>query len=238
MKKIVTSKVFWRGLFLITIGVLLFMKNFNLLSFNIPPYIVTWKMLLVVIGVYALLSWKHIIGGLVMIGIGSYFLIPEILGIPPIDIVQLWPLAFVLVGIALLMQVISPNKKKASFNLNKKNQTKEDYMESTVIFSGDSKQISSFDFKGGTVTAICGGLEIDLVNCSLSNEKNVIEINAIMGGVTLIVPKEWNVISEIVAIMGGVADNINEMRNINIDPKAEITLTGAAIMGGVEIKRV
>lgn len=111
-------------------------------------------------------------------------------------------------------------------------------MDANVIFGGDSKQISSYDFQGGKITAIFGGLEIDLTNCCLSKEHKVIEVFVLFGGVSLKVPREWNVRSECTAIMGGIDDSINEMRDVYVDPAAELIIKGVVLMGGLEIKRM
>ncbi len=115
--------------------------------------------------------------------------------------------------------------------------TKEGFIENTVIFGADSKKISSYDFKGGHLTVICGGLEMDLTNCTLSKERNIIELEVVFGGVTLTVPREWNVVSEVVPIMGGIEDEITYMKDRYIDPAAELIIRGNVVMGGLEIKR-
>lgn len=214
------------------------MYNLGLIAFEIPPYVFTWPMLLVVFGILFLLK-KRWISGLLLIGIGKYFLIPDVLGIPLPDPSLMWPVLVVLLGVFILMKPAKVCKTNDSCHkIHAATNQNTDNMDSTVIFGGENKQISSYDFKGGKITAIFGGSEIDLSNCCLSKENKSIELLVIFGGVTLIVPKEWNVQTEITPIMGGVEDNINTMPDIYIDPVAEIILKGTVIMGGVEIKRV
>ena len=62
------------------------------------------------------------------------------------------------------------------------------------IFGGGTKIISSDNFKGGNITAIFGGSEINLTGCKLANGDQVIDVLMIFGGSTIIVPKEWNVV--------------------------------------------
>ena len=113
----------------------------------------------------------------------------------------------------------------------------ENLIEATAIFGGENKKFSSYDFKGGKITAVFGGMELDLTNCYLSNEKAEIEVLAVCGGVSLKVPKEWNVRSEIVPIMGGLEDKIINFPGTYVDPAAELILKGTVVMGGVEIIR-
>jgi predicted membrane protein len=220
---------------LILIGGFLLLKNLNLLPVEIPTYVFTWKMLLVVIGGVFLIRGKWFIG-LLLIGIGKYFLLPDIFGIPQPDLESLWPALLIFLGVLVLFKSFFPKKKKKEKEI--KETLNNDYMDSTVIFGGGSKKLSSYNFHGGKITAIFGGMEIDMTDCCLSKETNVIDVTLIMGGVSLKVPKEWNVLMQVTPIMGGAEDDINTMPDAYVDPAAVLIIKGIAIMGGLEIKRV
>lgn len=232
MNPIFAKKTFWGGILFIALGLLLLLQNFNLLPFVLPAYVFTWQMLLIVIGVFALptRSW---VGGIALILTGTYFLLPE-LGIYNFTFSQIWPILLVIVGLMIILNKPGQHKKKMEFKLEK---NMDGYIENTVIFGGDSKKVSSYDFKGGQISVVCGGLELDLTNCSLSKQKNILEVDVVMGGISLTVPREWNVISEAVSIMGGVEDEVNELKDRYIDPAAELIIKGSVVMGGLEIKR-
>lgn len=226
------------GTILISLGALLLARNLGFLPFDIPGYVFSWKMLLIVIGVFSLIGGRGFGGG-ILIGIGGFFLAPEVFGIPQLSFHQIWPAFLILIGLGLLFKSNSRFKKKDPFDTPLKTSTiKEKTMEATAIFGGDSKKISSYDFKGGKATAVFGGLELDLTNCYLSNETAEIDIMAVCGGVSLTVPKEWNVRSEIVPVMGGIEDRITSMHGTYVDPAAELVLKGTVVMGGIEISRV
>lgn len=232
MNPIFAKKTFWGGMLFIALGLLLLLQNFNLLPFVIPAYVFTWQMLLIVLGVFALLS-KSWGGGIALILTGTYFLLPY-LGIYNITFSQIWPIILVIAGIMIIVNKPGQYKKKIKIKLEK---NMDGYIENTVIFGGESKKISSYDFKGGQISVVCGGLELDLTNCTLSKEKNILEIEVVMGGVSLTVPREWNVISEATPILGGVDDEINELKDRYVDPAAELIIKGSVVMGGLEIKR-
>jgi predicted membrane protein len=239
MNPIFSKKSFWGGLLFIAAGIVLLMQNFNLLPFVLPAYVFTWKMLLVAIGVFVLPS-RNWFGGLVLICTGTYFLLPEAFGIHNVSLSQLWPLGLIAIGLLIINNKLNYNnnhhkfKKKITINMEK---SKDGYIENTVIFGSDSKKISSYDFKGGHISVICGGLEMDLTNCTLSKSENVIDIEIVMGGLSLTVPREWNIRSEAVPIMGGVEDDITEHKDKYVDPAAELIIRGNVVMGGLEIKR-
>jgi predicted membrane protein len=238
------KRIFW-GTILIVAGGLLLANNLGILPFLLPAYVFSWKMLLVIIGFSLVIQGKF--GGLIPMALGIYFIAPEAFGVSIPHIQKLWPAFLIMAGIVVLFKRKSWHKKKdflkefeSKYVKNHHTQTelKEDIVEATAIFGGDSKKVSSYDFKGGKCTAIFGGLEIDLTNCYLSNERGTIEVTAVFGGVTLRVPKEWNVRSQIVPIMGAVEDNIYHMKETYVDPAAELTLKGSVVMGGVEIIRI
>lgn len=233
MNPILNKKTFWGGVLFIAIGLLLLLQNFNVLPFVLPAYVFTWKMLLIVIGLFALPS-RNWGGGLTLIAIGTYFLLPD-LGIHNMTFTQLWPALLIVLGVMIIVNRPNSDKKKQKINLGKT--TMDGYIENTVIFGADNKKVSSYNFKGGHLNVTCGGLELDLTNCTLSKERNIIDVNVVFGGISLTVPREWNVISEAVPIMGGIEDEVNELKDRYIDPAAELIIRGNVIMGGLEIKR-
>jgi predicted membrane protein len=238
--KAFSNKAFWGGLLFIGIGIIFLLKTLNLLPSYLPAYFFTWKMIPFMVGLYLILSGKRF--GIFPLGIGIYFLAPDVFGIAPMGLEVFWPVLIILAGIGMMSRVFrDPRKNKwhrwKDFNRHKQQQEKSDFMENTVVFSGEQKTYSSYDFKGGKITAICGGMELDLTNCHLSKENNVIDLLVVAGGVTLTVSKEWNVRSEVTPVMGGVFDHINEMPGTYLDPAAEIIIKGVIVMGGLEIKR-
>src|SRR6478752_5667949 len=137
------------GILLVLIGSVLLLKNLNLLPAEIPAYVFTWKMLLVVIGMYCLIFRGKWFSGLLFTGIGAYFLVPEILGIPLLDAVMLWPGIIIFCGLFVLFARPSKKKKKKYYSEFK--QENSDYMDISAIASGNSRQVSSYDFKGGKI---------------------------------------------------------------------------------------
>jgi predicted membrane protein len=191
-------------------------------------------MLLAVLGVFFILRLK-VIPGLILFGVGLYFLAPE-LGYPlQQNLEAYWPLLLIFLGIGFFF--------KRSFHHERKRKHWQKIIEketadfnNVVIFGSESKKINSYDFQGGKILAVFGGMEIDLTNCTLNKENNLVELVAVFGGITFIVPKEWNVKSQVVPVMGGIEDN--GKANEYVDPAAEFFIKGVIVCGGIEIKRV
>jgi len=227
------------GILLITVGLVLLLKNLNLLPVEIPAYVFSWKMLLIAIGAFALFFKRSVFKGLFLISLGSYFLIPDVYGVALPSLHTIWPLVLVFIGLAVIFKK-NHNQKRQECKEKwfQKKSTNMDVLDASAIMGGDSKQVSSYDFKGGKINAILGGLELDLTNCTLSKEPCVLDVTIVMGGVELIVPHEWNIVSELKPIMGGVEDTAVNKPDMYVDPAAKVILRGTIVMGGMEIKRI
>ena len=84
-------------------------------------------------------------------------------------------------------------------------------------------------FRGGTVTTMFGGGELDLRDATLDPEGATLHLKALFGGGSLIVPETWNVESRLAGI-GGVGDGRARMDRPADAPT--LRLEGTAIFGG------
>ena len=74
------SRVFL-GVLFVAIGILLILENLDFLSYDLSHILISWPMLLIVIGIFNL-SRKATSAGVILIGIGTYFMLPRILTCP------------------------------------------------------------------------------------------------------------------------------------------------------------
>ncbi|MFN8437276.1 MAG: DUF5668 domain-containing protein [Cytophagales bacterium] len=243
------SLLFW-GIILLIFGLVFFLRNLGIISFEIPPHLLSWKLIFVLFSINFLFH-KKFIASVLMALLAFAFYAPEILGHEIWEYKKkLWPLIPIFFGAIFLTKFF---KKKSRFNLEKStkindsdtsftkdssNSENSDYLEIEYILSGGNKKINSYNFKGGKISAILSGLEIDLTNCTLENNKATLDINTVMGGVSLFIPREWNVKIDIVPVMGGIDDHIRETPQAYVDPGTELLIKGSLVMGGIEINRV
>jgi predicted membrane protein len=238
MKTVISGKRIWVGSLLFLTGLFYLLYNLNVLPFEVPAYVFTWQMAVILTGVYFL--YKSWFWGLLLMIAGWYFMLPLTGMIASIDIYKLWPAALILLGILVLFGsgVKKKSKKEKQLVKNTMNDFNEDLLEITAIMGGDNRQISAYDFKGVRITAIMGGIELDLTNCYLTkDEPAVIDLSVVMGGVSLKVSREWNIKSEITPIMSGIEDDDLRKLDVQVDPAALVILRGTLVMGGVEIIR-
>ena len=101
------------------------------------------------------------------------------------------------------------------------------------VLGGVGRKSAARDFRGGSMTAILGGCEIDLRQASIASGEAVIDAFAMWGGVEIKVPRDWLVVSKGMPLLGGFVDS-------TAPPPAPtgkvLVVRGMAIMGGVEIK--
>jgi predicted membrane protein len=110
----------------------------------------------------------------------------------------------------------------------------DDFLDATSIFGGVKKTILSKNFRGGDITNIFGGAEIDLTMADIDG-KVVLDITQLFGGTKIIVPSHWQVVSNLSAVFAGVDDK--RLRRTGAgDNNKILVLEGVSIFAGVDIR--
>ncbi|MBS1662557.1 MAG: hypothetical protein JST68_16055 [Bacteroidetes bacterium] len=111
--------------------------------------------------------------------------------------------------------------------------TADDFIDTTSIFGGVHKKIVSKNFKGGDITTMLGGTEIDLTQADFTGTVRL-DVTQIMGGTKIIVPPHWEVRSEVTAVFAGFEDKRQQPAMTN--PDKILVIQGTSIFGGIELK--
>jgi predicted membrane protein len=216
------------GLVVLALGFIWLFHNFGMINETVWDHIISWQMLLIAIGVINLANGHGRGFGGVLILIGGFFLLSDIYGWPVTFTQIFWPSLLILVGLFLLSGS-SRIFRRRFVSIGEG----EDYIDEVSVFSGTDRVIHSKSFKGGKVVSIFGGSKLDLSRSTIEPGIHELEVVAIFGGSTLIVPADWNVKVEIFSIFGGFEDK----RMIGqIDFSKTLILKGVAIFGGGEVK--
>ncbi len=101
----------------------------------------------------------------------------------------------------------------------------------TAILGGFQRRISTPDFRGGDISALMGGCELDLRESSIVGDAEL-NVFAVMGGITIRCPPDWTIILKGVPVLGGFEEKTAPAP----DPGKRLTIRGYAIMGGVEVR--
>ena len=227
------SKIFF-GALLIIIGGLFLFRSLEILPFEISYIIFSWRFILFIIGIVILINSNNKVLGIILTTIGGILLFPRIF--PDIDIDGKLILGIVIIALGIYVIFRSSSSKFQTKLDGSMGRINKDFIDDVAIFGGGEKVISSNNFKGGNITAIFGGSEIDLSSCKLAEGNNVLNITAIFGGSTLIVPRDWNVLVNITPIFGGFSNKIRREPNLVIDQSRTLIIKGIAMFGGGEIK--
>ena len=218
------------GLLLILVGLVLALDNFGFIPWELW-YLTSWKTLIIVIGVFLIISSKNKVAGTIMILVGGFFLAREIFDLWHYGWRDLWPFILIFIGILIIV------RKRIHESYQSTTEDRDiDTIDDMNVLGGGEKIITSRNFKGGKITNILGGGEYDFTQTTLSGDRNVIDLFCLFGGVNLRVPPDWNVRVEVTPILGGFSDKRRMDPNAIPDPRKEIFIRGLAILGGGEVR--
>jgi predicted membrane protein len=226
--KDVQSRMFF-GLIIIVIGLVFLLGSMDKLDVG-HVFSTYWPLILVIIGLWHLISsgFQNAFIGILFIAVGGFFQLVElgILGGNVWNII--WPLLIIVVGLWIIF------KPSFSSFQGKVPQVKDDDLGAFVLFSGIKRRLESKNFRGGKATALFGGMELDLTRAELEGGQATIELTALFGGIDVWVPREWKVVVDSTAVLGGVDDKHSPVES----DKAKNTLfiKATAMFGGIDIK--
>ncbi|HEK19166.1 MULTISPECIES: LiaF transmembrane domain-containing protein [unclassified Mucilaginibacter] len=112
--------------------------------------------------------------------------------------------------------------------------SRDDFLDATAIFGGVNRTIVSKNFRGGDLTNIFGGTEIDFTQADI-NGQVIIDITQVFGGTKLIVPANWHVVSDMASIFAGVDDKRIKTAQPG-SPDKILILKGVSLFAGVDIR--
>lgn len=214
------------GLLIIAVGVLFTLENLGLADAD--QYWRWWPMALILVGLAKIWQARggrgNPVAGVFFLLVGSWFQL-HTLGLINRDLWNFWPLLLVFIGAMIVYQGIRGRQVRAAAQAD-------DVLSGVAILGGWKRNTSSKAFRGGELTAVMGGCEIDLRHAEINGEA-VIEIFAMWGGVEIRVPEDWTVINRVTPVMGGVEDGT---RPPHTPTPHRLTIRGLVIMGGIEIK--
>jgi predicted membrane protein len=231
-------KKFAFGFVVVIAGALLLAFNFDILPMAWKHIIFSWQMLLITLGVVSLIGREGRGPGIILVLIGGFFLMPEIFDFHISFIKVFWPVLLIIIGVMILFghgRHRDHRWHRRGDNYKDPSNLSDGYINQENIFSGTKHRVVHQEFKGGRISNIFGGSEIDLTQATLAEGRNVLSIECIFGGVTLIVPSDWKVVVEMSAILGGFQDK-RTVVNEKPDATRVLVIRGSAVFGGGEIK--
>ncbi len=231
------------GIFLLVLGGLLLARQSGI---RFPHWFFTWPMILIAIGLFT--GIRHKFNSpvpFILLVVGGIFLAGEISAEYSMRH-YLWPAILITLGLVFIFRSSKLGLRTRHNGSNEITVTEKDYqkweealesqqdvIDVTAIFGGVKKNVLTKKLKGGEIVTFMGGADINLTQADFQG-KVIIDCFNMFGGTKLIVPADWDVQSQVVAIFGGVDDKRPPVAHV--DPNKVLYLDGTCLFGGVEIK--
>ena len=183
-----------------------------------------WPLIVILIGLIQVI--KHTsspLSGILFITVGLLFLGRNFEWFPG---EMLFPIIIILAGCWFIFGRFLGKTKQESI----------DRVNYFTLFSGLETNNDSQDFKGGSVTAVFGGSEIDLRNARISENGALLELTAVFGGIELTVPVNWQVHITGTPLFGGWENKTVSTLREGAHNLPILRINCTAMFGGVTVK--
>jgi hypothetical protein len=214
----------WGRLFLgavvIALGAVFLLDNLEVLDAG--SVISTWWPLLVILA--GILTWasnpRHWPFALLLAGVGVAMLLTTLDVLDLSDLV--WPMILIVVGILIL----------AGRGFGSRTVESGDEVNIFHIFSGSETASRSQAFRGGSVSVLFGGSELDLREAAPASGATL-DVFVAFGGVEIKVPRGWEVNIKGLPIFGGF-ENATAQDALG-EGAPTLIVSATALFGGVEV---
>ena len=217
------------GVSVIALGVLFLLDNLGYINFRLS--LRYWPVLVVIWGAVKLVEAnspheRFTFGAITAIGLA---LTLNRLGVVDFNMRTMWPVILILVGGAVVYKAVAGRRDIGM--VAKDGEGGDTVVDVTAILGGFERRVTTPTFRGGEVSAIMGGCSLDLRASSIDGEA-VLNVFAVMGGITVKCPPDWTVVLQGTPIMGGFDEKTIAPPN----NAKRLIIRGYAIMGGVEVR--
>src|SRR5262245_32340600 len=213
------------GVVIVVIGLLFTLENLGYV--DTEEYLRFWPVALIVVGLLQL--WQRggcrLLSGTIFTFAGVWLLLQG-MGIVTVSLWSLWPMLLVFAGASMVWRGMYGGGSDRAIG------DSHSTVSAMAVLSGVNRGNSSKTFRGGDLTAVLGGCQIDLRQAAIEGEA-VIDVFAMWGGIEIKVPENWSVSGRVTPILGGYEDKSRPPRDATTQ---RLVVRGMVIMGGVEIK--
>lgn len=212
------------GGIIVVVGLLLLLDTTGLA--NTSELLVYVPSLFVLLGLYAVLSsdFRNLTGPLLVVVVAGAWQLVALDLVEGADLASFWPVLIVLFGLSLLLGRLRSPVDEVS----------DRRVDAIAVFGGREYRVTTDEFEGGDVTALFGGIELDLRDAGMRERPVVVSATALFGGVEIAVPREWNVKVDVLPVFGGASDERPRYPEEHRD--VDLVVTGFAAFGGVGVK--
>jgi len=211
------------GLVLIAAGLVLTLDNAGILRTDgLGRW---WPLLLIGVGIVKVRQPREDgqrAAGVAFLMLGSLFLFTSLLAVR-----SAWPLILVAFGVFLFWQGVEGPPREAPAV------TESPYVSDMALIGYLKRSHHGHDFRGGSVTAVMGGVELDLRKATLTGGTAYVDVVAFWGGIEIKVPAGWTVDARVIPLMGAFENKVDALAAASGGPR--LVVRGHAVMGAVVI---
>lgn len=175
-------------------------------------------------------DYARILLGLTVITLGTVALL-EATDTVTVDIDvwrYLWPSLLIVGGLAIIIRWGSGATIRADAS-------EDDSVRALGLFGGPDVSTSSQQFRGAALTALFGGVTLDLRSARPMPGGATVSATAAFGGIDIIVPHGWRIAVRAMPIFGGVSDKTDHESDLPPDAPV-LRLDAVVAFGGIDIK--
>lgn len=212
------------GAAVVLVGVVLLLETTG--SYDADVVLRFIPSLFVLLGVYALVvsGFRNVVGaGIVIVVAGAWQLV-TLDYLEAEQVWELWPLLIVFFGLSILLGQYRSRQEPTSA----------DHPTAVAIFGGSEPRSTSQSFTGADLTAIFGGVELDLREAEVADPPAHVSTTVAFGGADIRVPEDWTVRLDVLPLFGGATDE--RSRSSAEHGAVDLVVTGMALFGGVNIE--
>jgi predicted membrane protein len=216
------------GLVVVVVGVLLLLGTTGVYDVGR-----LWRYapsLFVVLGLWAIYrsGFRNLAGPVVLVVAAGTVQLFALGVLTRADVAAWWPLLVVLFGLSLLaghwrQRRRVPGVAAADVDL-------------LGVFGGTQRRVTASAFRGGSATALFGGVEVDLRAAGVADPPAVVTATALFGGVEITVPDDWVVELDALPVFGAVEDDRpRPPPDADRDAGPDLVVTGVAAFGAISV---
>ena len=225
MKRI--NKIIW-GCVLLAVSAILILNTFGITNIDIF-FDGWWTLFIIVPSFIGLFNSNEKTGSIIGLLIGIFLLLAcqNVL-----DFEIIWKLAvpviIAVIGIKMIFGGISKDKDIIKCT----DENKENMKNAFAAFSGQDLNFDNEVFRGAEITAVFGGVKLDLRDAVFEGN-TVVNACCIFGGADILLPDNVNVKINSNSLFGGID---NKKHKNSKDNLYTVYLNGTCIFGGVDVK--
>jgi hypothetical protein len=212
---------------IVTLGVLFLLDSADVLNADraIDRW---WPLLIIAAGVFTLAERPpSIVRGALLAGAGTVLLLFTTDLLEQDAWAYVWPALLILAGLAIVARWRGHTIPSSASD--------EDVVRSTAIFGGPKLASTAQRFQGAWLTAIFGGITLDLRDARPAPEGASVNATVAFGGIDILVPRGWRISVRSTPIFGGLDDKTDRSQPPPSDAPT-LHIDAVSVFGGVDIK--